>query len=160
MPGGRRGTRGDGANIEHRTPNIERRSGRRCPPGLAAAVGGVGPGGADEGDVVAFARLDAEANGDDVEEGAVDAEFGEVGGDVEVEFVGAGDEGVVFEQGAFAAAVGIGDGGEEEGAVAKEIHAHASGGAAVGGVEDVGGEFWHSGTLIRFRMPCNCALRG
>ena len=48
-------------NIERPTSNVEWERGGL---GLAAAVGAVGPGGADEGDVVAFAGVDAEADGD------------------------------------------------------------------------------------------------
>jgi hypothetical protein len=100
--------------------------------------------------VVAFAGLDGEADRDDVEEGAVHPKGREILVDVELEFIGSRDQRLAFQKGRGAAAIGIGQGGEDEDSVLPEFHAHAGGGKAVGGVEDVGGEVGHWARVTSF----------
>ena len=98
--------------------------------GSTAAVGAVGPGGTDEGDVIGLTDFDLEVDGNDVEEGARDVLGAEVVADVEEELVGTGEHGVALEEGSVAAAGGVGCGIGEEGGVAEELDADAGAGFA------------------------------
>ena len=109
---------------------------------LAAAIGGVGEGGAEEGDVVGLVGLGFEVDLDDLKKGRVDAEAAEVVADGKEESVAA--SGWVGEKRVIAAAVAVRSGLDEEfvGGV-EELDGNALGGFAVGGVEDVGADFLH-----------------
>ena len=117
--------------------------------GSTAAVGAVGPGGTDEGDVIGLTGFDLEVDGNDVEEGGGDVLGAEVVADVEEELVGARGHGGAFEERGVATAGGVGGGVGEEGVVLEELDADTGGGFARGGVEDVGGEFWRHGDRAR-----------
>ena len=108
----------------------------------ATAVGGVGEGRAEEGDVVGLVGLGFEVDLDDLKKGRVDAEAAEVVADAKEEAVAA--SGWVGDEGGVAAAVAVCSCfGEEFVGGVEELDGNALGGFAVGGVEDVGADFLH-----------------